>query len=219
MLSTPISAPRCGSAATSRSVAALAWKSHVQARAVPIGQGSSAGEREDDVHIRHVEQIALARVEPALARLRLALRAVPIGTSYRRWPDARRRHTDRRARRARPCDTARSLQDGPLLRTQPRMLRDEGVTLRVEDIGHLHGRPAHDVLVGLRFSRDRGRTTGAGPAAAPRIRRRLEVPLRQMQVHRRVREVRVAQEDLDRPQVCAGLEQVRRAYECRSVWD
>ena len=27
---------------------------------------------------------------------------------------------------------------------QPRMLLDEGVTLRVEDIGHLHGRPAHD---------------------------------------------------------------------------
>jgi hypothetical protein len=53
-------------------------------------------------------------------------------------------------------------EDGPLLCTQPRMLRDEGVTLRVEDIGHLHGRPAHGVLVGFRFSRDRGRATGAG---------------------------------------------------------
>ena len=42
------------------------------------------------------------------------------------------------------------------------------------------------------------------------MRRRLQVPLRQVQVHRRVREVRVAQEDLDRPQVCAGLEEVRR---------
>ena len=52
-------------------------------------------------------------------------------------------------------------QDRSLLGTQPRMLLDEGVTLRVEDIGHLHGRPGHDVLVGLRFSRDRGRTTGA----------------------------------------------------------
>lgn len=49
-----------------------------------------------------------------------------------------------------------------LLRAQPRMLLDEGVTLRVEDIGHLHGRPGHGVLVGFRFSRDRGRTTGAG---------------------------------------------------------
>ena len=52
-------------------------------------------------------------------------------------------------------------EDGSLLRTQPRMLREEGVTLRVEDVGHLHGRPAHGVLVGFRFSRDRGRTTGA----------------------------------------------------------
>ena len=53
-------------------------------------------------------------------------------------------------------------EDGSLLHAQPRMLLDEGVTLRVEDIGHLHGRPAHGVLVGFRFSRDRGRTTGAG---------------------------------------------------------
>ena len=48
--------------------------------------------------------------------------------------------------------------DGPkdraLLGAQPRMLLEEGVTLRVEDIGHLHGRPAHD-CGGLRRSRDR----------------------------------------------------------------
>ncbi len=50
-------------------------------------------------------------------------------------------------------------EDGSLLRTQPRML-EEGVTLRVEDIGHLHGRPAHD-CGGFRSSRDRG-TTGGG---------------------------------------------------------
>ena len=48
-----------------------------------------------------------------------------------------------------------------LLHAQPRMLLDEGVALRVEDIGHLHRRPAHAGL-GFRFSRDRGRTTGAG---------------------------------------------------------
>ena len=46
-----------------------------------------------------------------------------------------------------------------LLHAQPRMLLDEGVSLRVEDIGHLHRRPAHAGL-GFRFSRDRGRTTG-----------------------------------------------------------
>ena len=52
-------------------------------------------------------------------------------------------------------------EDRSLLHTEPRMLCDEGVTLRVEDIGHLHRRPAHGVL-GFRFSRDRARTTGAG---------------------------------------------------------
>ena len=52
-------------------------------------------------------------------------------------------------------------QHGSLLDTQPRMLLDEGVTLRVEDIGHLHGWPAHNTG-GLRRSRDRGRTTGVG---------------------------------------------------------
>jgi hypothetical protein len=48
-----------------------------------------------------------------------------------------------------------------LLHAQPRMLLEEGVPLRVEDIGHLHGRPAHNGS-GLRRSRDRGRTTGIG---------------------------------------------------------
>jgi len=52
-------------------------------------------------------------------------------------------------------------EDGSLVHAQPRMLLDEGVTLRVEDIGHLHRRPAHAGL-GFRFRRDRGRTTGAG---------------------------------------------------------
>lgn len=51
-------------------------------------------------------------------------------------------------------------KDGSLLCAEPRMLLDERVTLRVEDIGHLHGRPAHD-CGGFRSSRDRG-TTGGG---------------------------------------------------------
>ena len=49
---------------------------------------------------------------------------------------------------------------GPLLDAQPRMLLEEGVTLRVEDIGHLHRRPAHDV--DFRSNRDRCNTTGVG---------------------------------------------------------
>lgn len=56
---------------------------------------------------------------------------------------------------ARDCAEYRSL-----LHAQPRMLLDEGVTLRVEDIGHLHRRPAHDV--DFRSNRDRCNTTGVG---------------------------------------------------------
>ena len=35
-------------------------------------------------------------------------------------------------------------QDGALLHAQPRMPLDKVLTLRAEDIGHLHGGPAHD---------------------------------------------------------------------------
>jgi hypothetical protein len=39
----------------------------VHADAVPIGQGQQAmRQREDDVHVRHVEQIAFAGAEPAV---------------------------------------------------------------------------------------------------------------------------------------------------------
>ena len=45
-------------------------------------------------------------------------------------------------------------EDGPLLHAEPRMLVEEVLTLRVEDIGHLHGGPAHGA-VGLYKSRER----------------------------------------------------------------
>ena len=109
---------------------------------------------DDDVHIRHVEELPLAGVEPALAGLRLALRAVPVptrvigdglmpaGVTPIEMASERGRAT--------ACDGA---EHRSLLHAQPRMLLDEGVTLRVEDIGHLHGGPAHDC--GLRRSLDR----------------------------------------------------------------
>ena len=82
----------------------------VQARAIPIGQRQQRmREREDDVHIRHVEQLALARVEPALPRLRLALRAVPIATRVIGDGLMPAGVTPiEMARRARRCDSARS---------------------------------------------------------------------------------------------------------------
>ena len=134
----------------------------VQARAIPIGQRQQRmREREDDVHVRHVEQLALARVEPALPRLRLALRAVPIPTRVIGDGLMPAGVTPIEMPAERGGATARDrAEDRSLLHAQPRMLLEEGVTLRVEDIGHLHGRPAHD-CGGFRSSRDRG-TTGGG---------------------------------------------------------
>jgi hypothetical protein len=141
----------------------------VQPRTIAIGQRQQRmRQREDDVHIRHVEQVTLAGVEPALPCLRLALRAVavptrivgdglmPAGVTPIEMASEGGRATarDRAEYRA-------------LLRAQPRMLLDEGITLRVEDIGHLHGRPGHD-CGGLRRSRDRDRTTGGDTCSCSR---------------------------------------------------
>jgi len=66
---------------------------------------------------------------------------------------------DMPAERGGPTSRERA-QHRALLHTQPRMSCEESITLRVEDIGHLHGGPAHD-SVGFRFRRDRSTTGGA----------------------------------------------------------
>ena len=43
-----------------------------------------------------------------------------------------------------------------------------------------------------------------------RIRRRVEVSSREVEIHRRVREVRMAEQELNRPQVGARFEKMRR---------
>ena len=52
-------------------------------------------------------------------------------------------------------------EHGALLHAQPRMPFEKMLTLRVEDIGHLHGGPTHDG-VGFRKVRDRGSAAGVG---------------------------------------------------------
>ena len=101
-------------------------------------------QRENDVHVGHVEQLALAGVEPALPRLRLALRAVPIPARVVRDGLMSAGVTPIEMPTERGGATARDrTEHRALLHAQPWMLLDEGVTLRVKDIGHLHGRPAH----------------------------------------------------------------------------
>ena len=106
-------------------------------------------------------------------------------------------------------------KDRSLLRAQPRMLLDEGVALRVEDIGHLHGRPAHDgaASAAAATAQDHGRRH---VQLLKRNGRRLKVPSGQVEIHRRVRQVGVAQEELNRPQVGPASSRWV-AYECRSV--
>ena len=102
-------------------------------------------QREDDMHGRHVEKLALPGREPPRTCLRLTLRTVPIAT--RVIGDcpmpAGAALIDMAAERGGSILGQRA-EDGPLLHAEPRMLIEEVLTLRVEDIGHLHGGPAHD---------------------------------------------------------------------------
>lgn len=151
----------------------------VQTGTMPIRQRQErVREREDDVDIRHVEEVPLACGEPALARLSLALRTMTIATRVVGDGPMPAGVTPIEMAPERGRATARDgAEHRSLLHAQPRMLLDEGVTLRVEDIGHLHRRPAHAGLGG-RFSRDRGTTGGvvrcscsSGLGAAWRCRR------------------------------------------------
>jgi hypothetical protein len=117
-------------------------------------------QREDHVYIRDVEELALSRREPPLARLRLTLRTVAIPTRVigDGTMSAGATPIEMAAARGRPTPRQRA-QHGPLLHAEPRMLLEEWGTLRVEDIGHLHGGPRHD-CGGFRKRRDSGSTTG-----------------------------------------------------------
>lgn len=118
------------------------------------------GQREDDVDVRHVQQLALAGGQPAVTGLRLTLRTVPVPTRVvRDGPmSAGAALIDMATERGGPTSRERA-QHRALLHAEPGMSFEEAVTLRVEDIGHLHGGPAHD-CGGFRSSRDRGITGG-----------------------------------------------------------
>ena len=134
----------------------------VQLRGVAITQRQQRmRQRKDDMHVGDVEELALSGRQPAGARLRLTLRTVSIATRVIR--DRPMSAGATLIDMAAECGGAASCQraeNGPLLHAEPRMLVEKVLTLRVEDIGHLHGRPAHD-SVGFRLRRDRG-TTGGG---------------------------------------------------------
>src|SRR5262249_40870007 len=72
--------PRVGGHLAERRGARLE-EERVQTGTIPIGQRQERmRKREHDVYIRHVEELALVRLQPALPGLRLALRAVAVAT-------------------------------------------------------------------------------------------------------------------------------------------
>jgi hypothetical protein len=101
-------------------------------------------QREDHVHVRYVEQLALTRSEPAITGLRLTLRAVSVPTRVVRDSPMSAGPTliEMAAERGGPTPPE-CAQDRALLHAQPWMLLEEVIALRVEDIGHLDGGPAH----------------------------------------------------------------------------
>jgi hypothetical protein len=127
----------------------------IQARGVTLTHWiERVWQREDDVHIRDVEELALPRREPPLAGLRLTLRTVSIPTRVVRNGSMSAGATliEMTAERGGPTLLERA-QDGALLHAQPWMSLEEVIALRVGDIGHLHGGPVHG-RSGLRNSRE-----------------------------------------------------------------
>ena len=98
-------------------------------------------------------------------------------------------------------------EDRSLLHAQPRMLLEEGVTLRVEDIGHLHGGPAHDCGVSAAVA-TAARAAASRATAQAEWARRAGVVAR-VEIHRRVRQVGVAEQQLNRAQI-GRFQQMRR---------
>ena len=99
----------------------------------------------DDVEVGHGKQVLLASCEPALARLSLALRAVPVAARVIRdgLEIASRAGIQMASERSRAASG-----DGPqhaqLLVAKPgTVLFSKAVTLDAKNVGHLHGRPIH----------------------------------------------------------------------------
>ena len=87
------------------------------------------------------------------------------------------------------------------------MRLDEAITVCADDVGHLEGWPGHR----FRFRRVRRAVSGRGDRhRIERIGDRLQMPLREVQVDHRVFQLDVAEEQLNRAQVGARFQEMRR---------
>jgi hypothetical protein len=105
-----------------------------------------------DVKVADIQQLLFSRREPVLACLRLALGAVPIPAGIIRdgLMSASRTRIEMAAQR-RGATAGDSPQHVQLLIAEPfSMAIQEAVSLRLNNVGHLKGGPAHSGLWSLR---------------------------------------------------------------------
>ena len=165
---------------------------------------------EHDVEIAGVQEFAFPRRQPALARLRLALGAVPV--SARVVGDglmtASRTSIAMAAERsgAAAQNGAKSFE---LLKAEARSIPiQEAIALRAKDVGHLEGGPSHSLFFRLKlrlmFSVLERSRPSSGLLTACKCR------LRQMQILGSGLQISVPEQNLDGAQVGARFQQVGR---------
>ena len=99
----------------------------------------------DDMEVGHGEQVLLTPREPALARLGLTLRAVPVAAGVIRDGLETTSRAGTQMTSERSCAAS---GDGPqhvevLIAKPGAVLFSEAVTLDAKDVGHFYQRPSH----------------------------------------------------------------------------
>ena len=99
----------------------------------------------DDVEVGHGKQVLLTPRKPALTRLGLALRAVPVATRViRDGLEIASRAGIQMASESSRAASGDGSQHVELLVAKPgTVLFLKAITLDAKDVGHLHGRPGH----------------------------------------------------------------------------
>jgi hypothetical protein len=113
---------------------------------------------EDHVKVTCRKQFLLSRGEPALASLALALRAMPVaagvirddGRTIAAFLAALRTRIEMAAQRRSPAIADGAERFQLLIAKTGSIAVQKTIALRVEDIGHLQGGPAHVSLVRLK---------------------------------------------------------------------
>ena len=170
-------------------------------------------QREDDVEVRNGQQVGAARGEPPFLGQRLTLRAVPIATGVVGDPHGAAAVT----RLPMPAEdggaAGRDRPERHVLDRREAVRPTIRVAVRPHDVRELQPRTRRARPPCPSARRTRGQLCGGGANRASRSSgesgAHLRVP-RQLQVARRRADVAVPEQPLNRVEVDAGFEQVRR---------